>query len=269
MTSTAQVNRPPTSEEAREEARGAAQDVRKATQVLQRMESRSDLKGLLQQAQGVFVVPKFGRAALGIGGHGGVGLLLVRNGSSWSNPAFYNFGGVSAGLQAGVEGGALVLVLNNDKAVNSFLQANNNWSLNANAGLTVVNWSKAAQGSAGKGDVTVWSDAKGLYGALNVGVTDIKYDADQTRAYYGRELSARDVVEGQGVQANADVNALRHTLAAVGSEGTRGAATMHTRESQSGGAAPDYGSASVPGDTGMSKGERAPARSSGTASGMK
>ena len=204
------------SEDAREEARGAARDVHEAAQVVQRMEARSDLKQVLQQAKGVFIVPKFGRAALGIGGQGGVGLLLLHHGGTWSRPAFYNFGGISAGLQAGAEGGAMVLVLSSDKAVNSFLQ-NNNWSLNANAGLTIANWSKKRQGSVGKGDITVWSDAKGLFGALNVGVTDIKYDADQTSAYYGRQVAARDVVEGsKTLPSDEAVAALQQRLSSAG-----------------------------------------------------
>ena len=211
-TPAANATHPATGKEARDEARGAAQDVQLATQVIHRMDARTDLKNVLEQAKGVFVVPKYGKGALGVGGQGGVGLLLVRNGATWSNPAFYNFGGVSIGLQAGGEGGAMVLVLNNDKAVNSFLQ-NNNWSLDANAGLTVVNWSREGQGSAGKGDVTLWSDAKGLYGALNVGVTDIKYDADQTSAFYGQQLTARDVVEGNRGTSKQQVDTLKRALA--------------------------------------------------------
>ena len=181
--------------DARDEAKGAAQDVEQAIGVIRKMQSDPEGANLLAQAKGVFIVPKYGRAALGIGGRGGVGVLLVNQNGAWSDPAFYNFGGASAGFEAGVEGGSFVLVLNDRKAVDSFRQ-NNNWSLNAGAGLTIVDWSKKGRASAGRGDVTIWSDVKGLFGGAQVSVTDIKYDADQTAAYYGRtgKLAVNDVL---------------------------------------------------------------------------
>jgi SH3 domain-containing YSC84-like protein 1 len=204
-----------TTGDAKDEARDAHQEVVQATNVIERMQREPALRALLRDAKGVFVVPTYGRAALGIGGRGGVGVLLVNHDSTWSDPAFYNFGGVSAGLQAGVEGGSFVLVLNNDRAVNSFTQKNN-WSLNAGAGLTIVDWSAKAQGSTEKGDVTLWSDTKGLFGSLAVSVTDIKYDADQTAAYYGQQVAARDVVIGDKVD-NAQADQLKQALATAAS----------------------------------------------------
>lgn len=191
-----------TTGDARDEARGAAHDVDLSVNVIQRMESDAALTTLLHQAKGVFVVPKYGHAALGIGGRGGVGVLMVNHDGQWSDPAFYNFGGISAGVQAGVEGGSFVMVLNNDKAVSKFTH-NNNWSLNAGAGLTVVNWSKKAQGST-NGDITVWSHTKGLFGGLTVGVNDIKYDRDQTSAYYGKTVTASEATSGTLASSKAD-----------------------------------------------------------------
>jgi hypothetical protein len=52
-------------------------------------------------------------------------------------------------------------VLVNAKAVASF-RNKNNFSLSADAGLTVVDWNKYAQGTVGKSDVVAWSGTKGL-----------------------------------------------------------------------------------------------------------
>ncbi len=215
--------------DARDEARGAVRDVNDAVAVIQRMEADASAAPLLPGAKGVFVVPKYGRAALGIGGRGGVGLLMVKHGSTWSDPAFYNFGGVSAGAQVGVEGGSFVLVLNNDKAVNAFTQRNN-WALNADAGLTVVSWSKGGQASANKGDVTMWSNAKGLFAGVAVSLTDIKYDRDQTSAYYGRTVAVNDVINGN--VSNPQTETLKQALA-YSERRARGRA--HRNGGQSGG----------------------------------
>jgi lipid-binding SYLF domain-containing protein len=202
-----------------DEARDAIDHVNDAVRVVQRMKSDPGMASLLQQARGVFVIPEYGRAAFGVGGRGGAGVLLTKQDGTWSQPSFYSYGGISAGLQAGAEGGSIAFVLNNDKAVNSFTKQDNNWSLNAEAGLTVVAWSKKAQGSAGKGDVTVWSDSKGLFGDAAISLTDINFDEAETGAYYGQKVSsARDVINGK--LQNPHSAALRNALAQAPAAGT-------------------------------------------------
>jgi lipid-binding SYLF domain-containing protein len=191
----------------------AIKHVNDANAVVQKMLQETHMKEVLRQAKGVFIMPTYGKAALGVGASGGAGVLLVKlPDGMWSDPAFYNSGGISAGVQVGAEGGAVALVLNNDKAVNKFMQKNV-FSLNANAGLTVVNWSKVAEGTLGDGDVIAWTDTKGLYGNLvSVGVTDIRYNQKMTSAYYHQPITVADALAGKHTNANADT--LKQTLAA-------------------------------------------------------
>ena len=182
-----------------------------ALAVVPQIEAEPRMKQLLQQAKGILIVPKFGRAALGVGAEGGAGLLLLKHADgSWSSPAFYDLGGLTVGLQAGGEGGAIAMVLNNDKAVNEFMKKTN-FSLSAEAGLTVVNWSKFAMGSAGTGDVVAWSGTKGLFGdAAAVGLTGIRFNEKLTNAYYGRTLSPKDIASAS--VSNAQAKPLRQAL---------------------------------------------------------
>lgn len=186
-----------TSSAAKQEAT-ASGHVSDAVAVVRKIERIDRMQATLNSAKGIFIVPSYGRAAVGVGAAGGTGMLLVRRaGGGWSEPVFYNTGGLSVGLQAGAEGGNLVLILNNDKAVNEFMKKNN-FSVNAKAGLTVVNWNKMVQGSAGTGDVVAWSDTKGLFGDLaTVEVNDVRFNQKLTNAYYRRSLSATDVISGQ------------------------------------------------------------------------
>jgi len=193
-----------------EEVKDATEHVNQAVRVVHRMQANSDMRALLQRAKGVFVVPRYGEAALGVGARGGAGVLLVRSGNTWSNPAFYNMGGITAGLEAGAQAGAIALVLNDQKAMNSFMQ-NNKFSLGADADLTLVDWSKKGAGSAGWGNITAWSDTKGLFGGAAINITDIDYDEDETAGYYGRQVAARDVLGGKVTNPHADV--LRQALA--------------------------------------------------------
>jgi len=192
-----------TSTAAKQEAR-ATGHVNDAVAVVRKLNGVERMQGALKNARGVFIVPSYGRAAVGVGAAGGTGLLLVRRpDGTWSDPVFYNTGGLSIGLQAGAEGGNLVLILNNEKAVNEFLKKNN-FSINAKAGLTVVNWNRMVQGTAGTGDVVVWSDTKGLFGDLvTVEVNNIRFNEKATNAYYHRALSASDVINRKTSNAQA------------------------------------------------------------------
>ncbi|HZX27712.1 MAG TPA: YSC84-related protein, partial [Telluria sp.] len=109
------------------------------------------------------------------------------------------------------------------KAFNAFMK-DNKFSLNANAGLTLVNWSREAQGNAGTGDITVWSGTEGLFGGVAVSVTDVNYDEKETAAYYGKRVAVRDILGGKVMNPRADE--LRQAIAATSTTGT--AATTGT-----------------------------------------
>jgi lipid-binding SYLF domain-containing protein len=202
----------------------AAKHISDAVGVVHTMGNEAGMAALLDRARGVFIVPTYGRAALGVGGAGGAGVLMVRRtDGTWGNPAFFDIGGLSIGLQAGAEGGPIALLLLNQKAVDSF-RNRNNFSLSADAGLTVVNFARMAQGSTA-GDVVVWSGSKGLFGnAVTVGINDVHYNRRLTEAYYGKPTTALQVIDSTEVNTQAD--ALRKVLgsppAPAGSAGKSG-----------------------------------------------
>ncbi|WP_426193778.1 lipid-binding SYLF domain-containing protein [Massilia sp. DWR3-1-1] len=201
----------PSATTSRQEA-AAAKRVSEAVAVVARMEAVPSMKPLLQTAKGVFIIPTYVRAALGVGATGGAGVLLVkRPDGSWSDPAFYNLGGISVGAQAGAEGGPVALVLNNDVAVSKFMQKTE-FSLNANAGLTIINWAKMVQGTAGDGDVVVWTGTEGLFGNVAaVGINGIRYSQNANNAYYRQTVAAQDVIAGK--YTNPQSEPLKQTLA--------------------------------------------------------
>lgn len=190
------------------------QDVRKeideAVHVVQKMKSDPRLAGLLQRANAVFILPHYGRAALGIGAQGGEGVLVPRRGRDFGNPTFghpvfYKLGGISIGAQAGGAVGELALLLMTDRAVREFA-SDKKFSLDADMGLTIVNYSGRAQLSGGKvQDVIVWSDTEGAYAGISVGLTDVFVDREANRAYYGREVTPSQVIGGQVDNPNNNV----------------------------------------------------------------
>jgi lipid-binding SYLF domain-containing protein len=180
--------------------------------VVRTMSAVPGMPELLARARGVYILPTYARAALAVGASGGAGVLMVRRADGgWGNPVFFNIGGLSIGLQAGAEGGPLALVLLNQKAVDSF-RNKNNFSLNADAGLTVINFARMAHGST-SGDVVAWSGTKGLFGnAATVAINDIRYNQRLTEAYYGKAITALQAIDSN--EPNPQADALRKVLGA-------------------------------------------------------
>ncbi|HEX4052544.1 MAG TPA: lipid-binding SYLF domain-containing protein [Steroidobacteraceae bacterium] len=176
------------------------------------MKQDPHLAQLLDQARGVFIIPNYHKGALLLGGQGGGGVVLIKRHGRWSDPAFYSYGGSSFGFQAGGSSGSLVMMLMTPMAVRHFEDNSGKWSLSASAGLNVAIYNVAAEGtSPARGDVIVWSDARGLYGGLAAGLTGITADRSMDEGYYHRDVTGREILSG--TVRNHAANQLRDALA--------------------------------------------------------
>lgn len=190
--------------ETQRNAMDGQEQVNEALDVVNRMKRDPQLTALLERAQGVYIVPDFGKAALGIGGRGGEGVMLIKRDGQWSGPAFYNFGRVSAGLQAGAEAGSVAMLLMTQDAVRPFTSQQNNFSLDAAAGLTVVDYSAQGKTTAGGPDVITWSDTEGLFAGASIGVSGFTRDEDENRAYYRKQATPQEIFSGSVKNPHAD-----------------------------------------------------------------
>jgi lipid-binding SYLF domain-containing protein len=190
----------------------ASRLVSDATATFNKMEEDPKLQSLIENAHGVFVIPHFTQAAFGVGAKGGEGVLLIKKGDSWRDPIFYNVGGLSVGLQAGAERGALAFILNNEQAVQKFVNQNN-FEVSANAGLTVVNYSKEAQADLSRADLVAWSNSRGLFGGAAIGLQDVHFDKNETAGFYGKQdINVADIVNGHVRAPQRKTTALKNAL---------------------------------------------------------
>lgn len=189
----------------------AQQIVNDAVQTVHEFRHDPHFVNLLKRAKGVYILPSLVKGAVIVGGEGGQGVLLARENGTWSDPAFLSIGSISIGAQAGAKAGPVVMLLMTDKALNDFTQANN-FSLNGNAGLTIVTYSARGQAPVGKGDVVVWSNASGAFAGVNVSGTDITSNSHEDQSFYGRSVTTPQILHGHANNPQADV--LRDALPA-------------------------------------------------------
>jgi lipid-binding SYLF domain-containing protein len=181
------------------ETANAQSQIDKAVAVIGQMRQQPTLDALLRDAKGLLVVPEYGRAAGIAGGREGVGVMAEQaSRGAWSHPAFLTIGGLSIGVPAGGEPGAIAYVLMTPRAIAPFETRTNKFALVADAGLTIVNFSSDARIASSKptADVVVWTDIKGLFAGAAFGATDVVADAALNEVYYRGLVSPRQILIG-------------------------------------------------------------------------
>jgi SH3 domain-containing YSC84-like protein 1 len=188
----------------------------KAAAVLHEVMAAPD-KGIpeevIDHAKCIAVVPHMIKGGFVFGAQGGRGVATCRTDHGWSAPAFFAITGGSWGLQIGVEGVDLVMVIQNDKGMQHMLQ--NKFQLGADA--------SAAAGPVGRhasadtdwkmnAEILTYSRAKGAFAGLTLNGADIRADEDSMKTVYGPDVTFRSVLSGAvppPPQAHAFLSAIR------------------------------------------------------------
>lgn len=166
----------------------------------------------VMKSKGVVVVPKYGKGALIIGGAGGRGVAMTRGGRSWSHPAFVTLSSLSLGVQAGGEGGELMLLIMTKKGFDAIL--GDKFKLGADASVAAGPATAGAQTPVA--DILVFSRTKGVFGGLTVDGAKLAVNEDWNREYYKNEkVQPVDILVTRN-QVNDAAEQLRVTMAAVG-----------------------------------------------------
>jgi lipid-binding SYLF domain-containing protein len=169
-------------------------------------------KQLFRRAQAVLIAPRIFKAGFFVGGEGGRAVMMARGPRGWSNPAFYTVASASFGLQIGAQESEMIMFVMSQKALAALMT--NKVQFGANAGLAVATLGSTVAGAtttnAGP-DVIVWASSSGAYAGISLDGTLVQPQADANRAYYGRSLTARQIViahEGHNPAARPLVHAM-------------------------------------------------------------
>jgi lipid-binding SYLF domain-containing protein len=154
---------------------------------------------LIREAEAIAVLPDVVKAGLVFGGRGGKGLIAVRGSDgSWSNPSFVTLGGGSFGFQAGVQAADVVLVFRTRRGVDNIV--NGKFTLGADASVAAGPVGRSAQASTDGGleaEIYSYSRARGLFAGIALDGAVIAIDNRANRRVYGRDVTARMILENR------------------------------------------------------------------------
>jgi len=194
----------------KEDAQGIVDNARVTFGGFMRDDNYSWMRDHIKDAKGVLIYPQVLKGGFILGGSGGTGVLLLRDGKTgnWSNPAFYTMGSVTFGLQIGGESAEVVLLVMSQKGVDSLLTSKFKLGGDVSVSLGPV-------GGGAKSDITTdflsFSKSKGLYAGINLEGSYIDVRDGLNKEYYGKAVTPVDIVVKQSV-SNKGSDRLREEL---------------------------------------------------------
>src|ERR1700729_3904917 len=153
---------------------------------------------VLNGAKCILVVPNLIKGGFIFGGKHGRGVASCRTADGWSAPAFVSIGGGSWGLQIGVEGVDLVMLVMNDRGLQHLLSSK--FELTGEGSVAAGPVGRHA--SAGTDwkmntEMLTYSRSKGVFAGLTLEGAVIEQDNDSTRAIYGKHMMFRNILSGK------------------------------------------------------------------------
>lgn len=168
---------------------------------------------VLNSAKCIVVIPNLVKGGFVFGAEHGRGVATCRTPQGWSAPAFVSLGGGSWGLQIGVEGVDVVMLVMNDNGLQHMLSSKFKVGADASASAGPVG-RHASAGTDWKMDseILTYSRSKGVFAGISLNGAILQQDEDSTRAIYGHNTPFRDTLSGK-VHAPQSTRAFLRTVA--------------------------------------------------------
>src|SRR5450631_26537 len=163
---------------------------------------------ILDKARCVVVLPSVVKAAFVVGGSYGRGVMVCRRGHDfagpWGSPAMMALEGGSVGFQIGGQATDFVILVMNDRGMNSMLHS----KVKLGGDASVAAGPKGRPASA-ESDVTLraemlsYSRARGAFAGVSLEGTTLRPDNDANKRLYGKGVTAEEIVMQSKVEAPA------------------------------------------------------------------
>jgi SH3 domain-containing YSC84-like protein 1 len=157
---------------------------------------------LLEKTECVIVIPSVKKLAFGIGADYGRGAMVCRTGEKfrgpWGAPAMYALEGGSIGFQIGGEATDLILLVMNDRGMESILSS----KVKLGADASVAAGPKGRDASADtdawmRAEILSYSRSRGLFAGISLEGSTIRPDDEASEQVYGHAIKAKNIVRGE------------------------------------------------------------------------
>jgi SH3 domain-containing YSC84-like protein 1 len=157
---------------------------------------------VLNGSKCVIVLPSVKKAAIGIGGTYGRGVMTCRTGADykgpWSAPVMMASSGGNIGFQIGGEATDFVIIVMNDQGAKNML--NNKVKLGADASVAagpVGRTSEASTNARMQAQMLSYSRSRGVFGGVSLSGATLRPDGGANENLYGKKISPQEIIEGK------------------------------------------------------------------------
>ena len=141
---------------------------------------------VLEHAKCVAVVPHLLKGGFVFGAENGRGVATCRTANGWSAPSFFAITGGSWGLQIGIEGVDLVMIIQNEKGMQQLIGSKFELGADASAAAGPVGRHASANTDwTLNTEILTYSRARGAFAGITLKGASIRRDDDSTEAIYG------------------------------------------------------------------------------------
>jgi len=174
-------------------------------------------KELLEKAQCVIVIPSVRKLAFGVGASYGRGAMVCRKGvkfnGTWGAPAMYALEGGSVGFQIGGEATDLILLVMNDRGMESILSS----KAKLGADASVAGGPKGRDASADtdawmRAEILSYSRSRGVFAGVSLEGSTLRPDDEASEQVYGHAIKAKEIVRSETMGVPATGRHLVNTL---------------------------------------------------------
>jgi lipid-binding SYLF domain-containing protein len=175
---------------------------------------------VLDGSKCVIVLPNVKKAAMGVGGSYGRGVMTCRTGADfkgpWSPPVMMASSGGSFGFQLGAQATDFVILVLNDSGARAMLH--NKLKLGADASIAagpVGRTSEASTNAAMKAQMHSYARSRGVFGGVSLSGSTLRPDDDANHNLYGEKVTTEAIINSQGVTMPEEANLLVTSLTAA------------------------------------------------------
>lgn len=173
---------------------------------------------VLNDAQGIVIIPSVLNAAFVVGGRYGNGVVLSRmEDGTWSYPSFVTVQGGSLGWQAGAQSIDLVLVFRGREGVSELTSGM--YTIGAGAGATAgpVGRNATAKTDAElNAEIYSYSRSRGLFAGISLQGAALRIDGASNAAYYNSpNITTQTILNNEVPSATPAATELKNTMQSI------------------------------------------------------